>query len=325
VSYVAGELLRVENLHVYYYSLRGIVRAVDGVSFSLSRGEIMGLAGESGCGKSTLAYSLMKLVPPPGRIVRGRILFDGEDLVSMREYEVRRKVRWRRISMVFQGAMNALNPMYQVWFQIAEPMMYHLGMTREEAYDRAVKLLRMVGLDESIARRYPHELSGGQKQRVVIAMALALEPDLVLADEPTTALDVVIQAQILNLLKKLVRERRTSLMIISHDLSVIAELADKVAVMYAGKIVELGPSERIYRDPQHPYTQALLKAIPRLRAPRMKLSYIPGQPPDLRNPPRGCRFHPRCPYAMDICREREPPSIEMGRGHQVACWLYAKR
>ena len=316
-----SELLRVENLKVYYYTMRGVVRAVDGVSFSLGRGEVMGLAGESGCGKSTLAYSLMKLVPPPGRIVGGRILFDGEDLVSMREHEVRRRIRWRRISMVFQGAMNALNPMYPVWFQIAEPLMYHLGMPKQKAYERAVELLSMVGLDESVARRYPHELSGGQKQRVVIAMALALEPDLVLADEPTTALDVVVQAQVLNLLKRLVRERGSSLIIISHDLSVIAELADRVAVMYAGKIVEQGPSEAVYESPGHPYTQALLKAIPRLSAERTKLSYIPGQPPDLRSPPPGCRFHPRCPYASDRCRRQEPPLVEVERGHYVACWL----
>ncbi len=318
-----SELLRVENLKVYYYTMRGVVRAVDGVSFSLGRGEVMGLAGESGCGKSTLAYAIMRLVPPPGRIVGGRVVIDGADVLRMREDEVRRKIRWRKVSMIFQGAMNALNPMHPVWYQVAEPLIYHLGLDRDEAYRKALELLSMVGLDESVARRYPHELSGGQKQRVVIAMALALEPDLVLADEPTTALDVVVQAQVLNLLKRLVRERGSSLIIISHDLSVIAELADRVAVMYAGKIVEQGPSERIYRAPKHPYTRGLLRAIPRLRAPRTKLSYIPGQPPDLRSPPPGCRFHPRCPHATELCRRQEPPTVEVAPGHLVSCWLYA--
>lgn len=318
------EVLRVENLKVYYYTLRGVVRAVDNVSLTLNRGETLGIAGESGCGKSTLAWSFLRLVPPPGRIVDGRIVIDGIDVTKL-DYEELRKVRWRKVSMIFQGAMNALNPVMPIWLQIAEPFIYHLGMSKEEAYTRAVELLGMVGLDESFAKRYPHELSGGQKQRVVIAMAIALKPDVLIADEPTTALDVVVQAQILNLLKKLVRETGVSLIIISHDLSVIAELADKIAIMYGGKIIEYGPSEKIYRNPQHPYTKALLKAIPRLRAPRMKLSYIPGQPPDLRAPPPGCRFHPRCKQAMDICSRQEPPIVEVEPGQRVACWLYAEK
>ncbi len=316
------EVLRVENLKVYYYTIRGVVKAVDNVSLTLNRGETLGIAGESGCGKSTLAWSLLRLVPPPGRIVDGRIVIDGIDITKLSHEELR-KVRWRKVSMIFQGAMNALNPVMPIWLQIAEPFIYHLGMSKEEAHARAVELLRMVGLDESFAKRYPHELSGGQKQRVVIAMAIALKPDVLIADEPTTALDVVVQAQILNLLKKLVRETGVSLIIISHDLSVIAELADKVAIMYGGKIVEYGPSEKIYKNPKHPYTQALLKAIPRLRAPRMKLSYIPGQPPDLRTPPPGCRFAPRCNQAMPICSKQEPPLIEVDKGQFVACWLYS--
>jgi len=318
-------ILEVESLKVYYYTLKGVVHAVDNVSLSLKRGEVLGIAGESGCGKSTLAYALLKLVPPPGRIVSGRIVIDGMDVTKMSEAEVRRKIRWRKISMIFQGAMNVLNPVYQVWFQIAEPLMVHKHVPPEEAYKRAVELLNMVGLDESIAKRYPHELSGGQKQRVVIAMALVMNPDIVIADEPTTALDVVVQAQILNLMKKLVRELKTSLILISHDLSVIAELADKVAIMYAGKIVEYGTSDQVYTNPLHPYTQALLAAIPRLRAPRGKLVYIPGQPPDLRYPPPGCRFAPRCKYALNICKHEEPPVIEVERGHLVSCWLYARR
>ena len=315
-------LLEVERLHIYYYTLRGIVRAVDDVSFTLDRGEVLGVAGESGCGKSTLGYGLMRLVPPPGRIVRGRIVVDGVDIVGLPEPVLRKRFRWKRISMIFQSAMNALNPVYTVGDQIVEAIVYHEGVSKKEAFQRTEKLLRMVGLDASIAKRYPHELSGGQKQRVVIAMALALNPDIVIADEPTTALDVVVQAQILNLLKNLKREYNMSMIFISHDLSVIAELADKIAIMYAGEIVELGPADNVYVKPAHPYTQLLLKAIPRLHAPRGKLAYIPGSPPDLRKPPKGCRFAPRCPFAQPRCREEPPPNISLGENHMVKCWLY---
>jgi peptide/nickel transport system ATP-binding protein len=318
-------ILEVRNLHVHYFTLRGIVRAVEDVSFSLRPGEALGIAGESGCGKSTLAWALLRLVPPPGRIVNGEIIVDGENIVPMSEAEIRSRIRWQKVSMVFQGAMNALNPVYRVWEQIAEPLIVHRGMTKEQAYRRVVELLRMVGLDESIAYRYPHELSGGQKQRVVIAMALALDPPILIADEPTTALDTIVQAQILNLLKKLKEELGTSIILISHDLSVIAELADKVAIMYAGEIVEYGPSEYVYRDPQHPYTQALLRAIPRLRGPKDRLIYIPGSPPDLRAPPPGCRFAPRCDKAIEICKKQEPPYYYFGRGHVAACWLHSGR
>jgi peptide/nickel transport system ATP-binding protein len=315
-------ILEVRDLHVHYYTLRGIVRAVENASLKLERGEVLGLAGESGCGKSTLAWALMRLVPPPGRIVKGEIRIDGENIVNMPEEEVRRRIRWQKISMIFQGAMNALNPVYRIWEQIAEPMIIHKNMDKEEAYKRVVKLLNMVGLDESIAHRYPHELSGGQKQRVVIAMALALDPPVLIADEPTTALDTIIQAQILNLIKKLKMELGMSIILISHDLSVIAEMADKVAIMYAGQIVEYGDAEEIYRDPQHPYTQLLLKAIPRLRGPKEKLYYIPGQPPDLRAPPPGCRFAPRCPSVMDICREQNPPYFATKENLATKCWLH---
>ncbi len=320
-------ILQVEGLHVYYYTLRGVVRAVDDVSFTLERGEVLGVAGESGCGKSTLAYSLMRLVPPPGRIVKGRIVIDGLDITRMKESEIRRKVRWQKISMIFQGAANALNPVYTVGFQIAEPLMLHKGYSKKEALERARELLKMVGLPPSYADLYPHQLSGGQKQRVVIAMALALNPPIVIADEPTTALDVVVQAQILNLLKRLKKQLGMSMIFISHDLSVIAEMADKVAVMYAGHIVEYGPADRIFREPLHPYTRALLEAIPRLHGPKSKLRYIPGSPPDLRNPPRGCRFEPRCmakrPGVEKRCRSEVPPLVEVEKGHYVRCWLYA--
>ena len=318
-------LLEVRNLKTYYYTLSGVVKAVDGVSFTVERGETLGIAGESGSGKATVAFSVMVMPPPPGRIVSGDIILDGENIVKMKESELRRKIRWKKISMVFQGAMNALNPVYTIGYQIAEPLILHGGYTKKEAEERVKELLEMVGLDPTIAKRYPHELSGGQKQRVVIAMALALEPPLVIADEPTTALDVVVQAQIMNLLKKLKWEKKISMIFISHDLAVIAEVADKIAVMYGGKIVEYGPADKVYTEPKHPYTRLLLKSIPRLRGPIEKLEYIPGVPPDLRNPPPGCRFHPRCPYRFDPCDKEEPPLIEVEKDHYVACWLYAKR
>ncbi len=317
-------VLEVEHLKTYYYTYKGIVRGVDDVSFKLKEGESLGIAGESGCGKSTLAFSLLKLVPPPGRIVGGKIVIDGQDIVKMSESEVRSKVRWKKISMVFQGAMNALNPVYTVGYQLAEPLIYHKGYSKKEAIEEAKKYLEMVGLAPEIVNRYPHELSGGMKQRVVIAMALILQPKIVIADEPTTALDVVVQAQILNLLKKLQKELKISIILITHDLSIIAELADKVAIMYAGKIVEFGPLEKVFVDPKHPYTQALLRSIPRLRGSKEKLEWIPGTPPDLRNPPPGCRFHPRCKFTMDICRKEPPPEVYLEPDHRVLCWLYGK-
>ncbi len=317
-------LLEVKNLKTYFFTLAGVVKAVDDVSFTMERGEVLGIAGESGSGKSTVAYSILNLVPPPGRIVGGSIVLDGVDVTKLGEHDLRNKVRWKRVSMVFQGAMNALTPVYTIGYQIAEPLMFHMGLSRREAMERAAELLEMVGLHRGMLSRYPHELSGGQKQRVVIAMALALEPPLVIADEPTTALDVVIQAQILNLLKKLKREKNISIILISHDLSVIAELADKIAIMYAGKIVEYGSAEQVFRNPQHPYTQLLLKSIPKLHGPVDKLEYIPGTPPDLRRPPPGCRFYPRCPVRMDVCSSVEPGLVEVDKGHLVACHLHTK-
>jgi peptide/nickel transport system ATP-binding protein len=318
-------LLEVENLKTYFYTLRGVVKAVDNVSLKLEKGETLGIVGESGCGKSTLAWSLLKLVPPPGRIVSGSIRIDGEDVTQLSEAEVRRKIRWKKISMIFQGAMNALNPVYTVGDQLVEPILIHTNLTENEAREKAEELIKAVGLPPEILKRYPHELSGGQKQRVVIAMALILDPDIVIADEPTTALDVVVQAQILNLMKRLHRERGMSIILITHDLGVVTELSEKIAVMYAGKLVEFGSADDIFRNPLHPYTRALIRAVPRLKGDIHKLEYIPGSPPDLRNPPPGCRFAPRCSQAFEPCHKEEPPMIEYEDDHYVACWLYARR
>ncbi len=313
-------LLEVEDLHVYYFTDRKVVKAVDGVSFTLGRGEVLGIGGESGCGKSTLAYAIMRLVPPPGRIVGGKVVLDGKELTSMDEDLLRREVRWREVSMVFQGAMNALCPVFTIEEQLVAPLTYHLGMSRSEARRRAEEVIRLVGLPEAVLRRYPHELSGGMKQRVVIAMAIIMRPKLVIADEPTTALDVVVQAQIMNLFKRLKQELSSSFIFITHDLSLLAEIADRVAIMYGGKIVELGPSSNVFRDPKHPYTSLLLESIPRVGM--KKLKWIPGTPPDLSNPPPGCRFWPRCPYVRDRCRREEPPLVDVGNDHLVSCWLY---
>ncbi len=319
------ELLEVKDLRTYYFTSKGVVKAVDGISLKVRKGESLGLAGESGCGKSTFGYSILRLVPPPGRIVGGEIYFEGTNILKLDEETFRRNYRWKKVSMVFQGAMNALNPVRRIGDQIVEAILAHdESITEKEAYERAGELLELVGIEKVRLRSYPHELSGGMKQRVVIAMALALNPDLLIADEPTTALDVVVQAQIMNLLKELKNKLGMSLILITHDLSIIAEIADKVAVMYAGKIVEWGTSEQIFLNPIHPYTRGLISSIPRLRG-KKNLYWIPGQPPDLVNPPRGCRFHPRCPYAMEICKKEEPSMIEVEPEHYVSCWLYIKR
>ena len=314
-------VLEVRNLKMYYFTSKGVVKAVDNISFDLKKGEVLGLAGESGCGKSSLGFTLLGMPTPPGKIVDGSIKIDGREIVGLPEDVLRKEIRWQKISMIFQGAMNALNPVYTIGYQMIEPLIYHKGMSKEEALDRAQKYLELVGLDPEIVYRYPHELSGGMKQRVVIAMALLMEPSVVIADEPTTALDVIVQAQIINLMKRLKKELNLSMIFITHDLSILAEISDKVAIMYAGKIVEIGDSEKIYYEPAHPYTQKLLAAIPRLHEDVERLEFIPGQPPNLINPPKGCRFHPRCPYAMDVCKEQEPELKEIDKDHYAACWL----
>jgi len=311
-------MLSVEDYKVYYYTSDGAVKAVDGVSLKVKKGHSIGVIGESGCGKSTLAFGMLNLIPRPGKIAGGKIFLDNIDLLSLSPEEFRKDIRWKRISMVFQGAMNALNPVYKVGYQLLEPFLDHLGTEGDE--EKVAKSLELVGLDREVMNRYPHELSGGMKQRAVIAMALILNPSLVIADEPTTALDVIVQAQIMNLFKKLKRALDISFIFITHDLSIEAEVAEDIYVMYAGKIVEKGSNFEIYKNPKHPYTQMLLAATPRLHEEK-KLEFIPGIPPDLISPPEGCRFHPRCPHAMSICKQKEPRLIEIEGNHWAACHL----
>jgi oligopeptide/dipeptide ABC transporter ATP-binding protein len=314
-------LLVVEGLRTYFTLESGTVRAVDGVSFRLDDGEALGIAGESGCGKTTTALSLVQLLPANAKVVDGSIRLFGIDLRAKTEDQLRR-YRWREISIIFQGAMNALNPVRRIGDQIAEPIEVRLGVPREEAAKRAGDLLELVGIPRARARTYPHELSGGMRQRAMIAMALACDPAVVIGDEPTTALDVMVQAQILELLEDLRTKLGLSLILITHDLSVIAETCDRVMVMYAGKVAEEGPVGIVFDSPRHPYTQLLLRAFPDVISGRRDLGTIPGAPPDLRTPPPGCRFHPRCPLAMDACRIDEPPEVTFADRVRVVCHRY---
>ena len=313
-------LLVVEDLKTYFTLESGTVKAVDGVSFRLEQGEALGIAGESGCGKTTTALSLVRVLPSNANIVGGSIKLMGIDLVPKSENALRR-YRWREVSIVFQGAMNALNPVQRVRDQIAEPIEERLGASKSDARKRAGELLELVGIPRARGAAYPHELSGGMRQRAMIAMALACDPALVIGDEPTTALDVMVQAQILKLLEDLRAKLGLSLILITHDLSVIAETCDRVMVMYAGRVAEEGPVAEVFTRPRHPYTQKLLAAFPNIHADRRTLEVIPGSPPDLRNPPPGCRFAPRCSFAMDICTEVVPPETTFG-AVRVACHLY---
>ncbi len=314
-------LLEVQDLKTHFRLERGWVRAVDGVSFRLDDGEALGIAGESGCGKTTTALSLVQLLPANARIREGAIKLFGIDLVPKNERQLQR-YRWREISIVFQGAMNAFNPVRRVRDQIAEPIRLRLGQSDKAAQTRAVELLDLVGIPRRRSAAYPHELSGGMRQRAMIAMALACDPAIVIGDEPTTALDVMVQAQILQLLEQLRTDLGLSMLLITHDLSVIAETCDKVLIMYAGRVAEEGPVRRVFTAPRHPYTQKLLGAFPNIRADRRTLEVIHGSPPDLSNPPPGCRFAPRCGYVMPVCTEVVPPEITFDDGVRVACHLY---
>ena len=314
-------LLVVEDLAVRFALRNGSVKAVDGVNFRLDDGEALGIAGESGCGKTTTALSLVRLLPQNGRIRSGSVELFGIDLVPKTETQLAR-YRWREISIVFQGAMNALNPVRRVGDQIAEPIEVRLGQSRDASRKRAAELLELVGIPKKRSGAYPHELSGGMRQRAMIAMALACDPAIVIGDEPTTALDVMVQAQILQLLEQLRRDLGLSLILITHDLSVIAETCDKAMVMYAGRVAEEGPVRRVFTAPRHPYTRKLLSAFPNIHADRRTLDVIPGSPPDLRTPPPGCRFAARCPDVMDVCRSVVPVEVRYPDGVRVACHLY---
>lgn len=320
-------ILEVEGLKTYFRTMRGYVRAVDGVSFRVEKGEAMGLAGESGCGKTTTALSVLKILPSNGVIVDGKIIFDKKDITKYSEDEMREKIRWKGISLIFQGAMNAMNPVQRVGDQIIEAIQLHESdVERKEADQRARRLLEIVGINPTRVDSYPHEFSGGMRQRAMIAMALASNPEIVIADEPGTALDVIVAAQVLKLLKELKEKLNLAMILITHDLSIIAEICEKTAIMYAGRIAEYGDVVAIFKDPIHPYTQGLIGAFPNIKdKQRIRMQSIPGSPPDLLHPPTGCRFHPRCQYAMDICKKEEPKLIEVGKSHSVACHLVSRK
>jgi len=313
-------LLEVRDLKMYYRTLRGHVRAVDSVSFDIERGKALGIAGESGCGKSSMATAVLRLLPTNGEYHGGTIVMDGEDVLHMPEEKFRQNVRWSKMSMVFQGAMNALNPVHRVGEQIVEAILQHEEIPREKAVERAEGLLDLVGINPKRFGEYPHEFSGGMKQRAVIAMSLACHPSLIIADEPTTALDVMVQAQILKAMAELRAELALSMMLITHDLSVIAQTCDSIAVMYAGKIVEYGSVYDVYGSPVHPYAMGLVESFPNIHAERSSVRSLPGFPPNLLAPPPGCRFHPRCPLADEECMKEEPVLREVAKtGHMAAC------
>ena len=322
-------LLELRELVVDYGFGERPARAVNGVDLTINEGEIVGLAGESGCGKTTVANAVMRILRPPGRIAGGSVLFQGEDLVG-KSVEQLRRYRWRNVSMVFQSAMNALNPVMRVGDQFVDAMRAHERIDRRRALTRAGELLDLVGIDRNRVQAYPHQLSGGMRQRVVIAMALALNPELIVMDEPTTALDVVVQREILQQVEALKRDFGFAVLFITHDVSLLLEFADRIAIMYAGELVETAPAERIGTNPQHPYTQGLLESFPPLTGPLTRLMGIPGSPPDLRDPPSGCRFHPRCPHCrpedrtLYVRQTTERPLLrEVAPGHHVACHLVA--
>jgi peptide/nickel transport system ATP-binding protein len=316
------DLLRVEGLRTHFFTDGGVVHAVDGIDLELRRGQTLGVVGESGSGKSVMALSILGLLSPPGRVVAGRVIFDGSDLLGLSAEEMR-KIRGNRIAMIFQQPSTSLNPVFRIGDQIVEALAIHQGLGRAEARVRCSDLLSMVGLPDAPRRmrQYPHELSGGQCQRVMIAMALACNPELLIADEPTTALDVTIQAQILDLMRDLRTKIDTAIMLITHDMGVVAEMADRVAVMYAGQVVEFADVQAIFAAPLHPYTQGLLNSIPVLGRVRDELEVIPGTVPSLIDPPPGCRFAPRCSRRFERC-DQEPPLIATDDGRTVRCWLY---
>jgi peptide/nickel transport system ATP-binding protein len=314
------KILSVQDLTMHYSTRKGDVWAVDDVSFDLEKGKSLGLVGESGCGKTSIAVSLLRLLPDNARILGGHIYLDGTDILALSQAELL-KVRWTGISMIFQAAMNALNPVYRVGDQIVEAMQTHFeNMTIAESKERIAELFDLVGLDPALMERYPHEFSGGMRQRAIIAMALSCDPSVIIADEPTTALDVIVQDRILKELRGIQDTLNMGMIYISHDIAVIAEVSDRMGVMYAGRMVELADVVDVFERPIHPYTSALMSAFPSIKGAKRELTTLPGEPPDLLNPPPGCRFHPRCPRATSECREAVPPFEDKGAGHFTACW-----
>jgi peptide/nickel transport system ATP-binding protein len=318
---VAEAILSVRNLTVEYLTPRGAVRAVDDVSFDVGRGEVFGLAGESGCGKSTAALAVLRLLPAPAVITGGEVHFDGADVLAMTDSQLR-AFRWRKLSLVFQSAMNALNPVLTVGAQIADVIETHEKVSGARALERAVELIRLVGIAPSRLKSYPHQLSGGMRQRVVIAIALALGPPMMIMDEPTTALDVVVQREILREIAELRQELGFSILFITHDLSLLLEMSDRIGILYAGKMAELATSRELFANPRHPYTKGLMSSFPALRGERKKLEGIVGSPPDMTQPPPGCRFHPRCSKAFDRCKAELPELIGVSDLTEVACHLH---
>jgi len=321
-----GALLSVKNLRTNFYSAGKTIRALDGVSFDIEEGGSFGLVGETGCGKSVTALSILRLIPfPPGKIVGGEIHFRGRNLLDLTEEEIR-SVRGKEISMIFQEPMTSLNPVFRIGDQMMEVIMLHQGLGKSQAFEKAIEMLELVHMPEArkVMKQFPHQLSGGMRQRAMIAMELSCRPFLLIADEPTTALDVTIQAQILRLIKEMEREFHSSILLITHDLGVIVEICDRVAVMYAGSIVEQAGVEEIFEDPKHPYTKGLWGAIPRIDEEREILAVIPGTVPDLSHPPTGCKFNPRCSHRFDPCDRIPPPLSQISPGHFVACFLYGE-
>ena len=321
-----GALLSIKNLKTHFYSAGKTIRALDGVSFDIEEGGSFGLVGETGCGKSVTALSILRLIPfPPGKIVGGEIHFRGRNLLDLPEEAVR-SIRGKEISMIFQEPMTSLNPVFRIGDQMTEVIMLHQGLGKSQAFEKAIEMLELVHMPEArkVMKQFPHQLSGGMKQRAMIAMELSCHPFLLIADEPTTALDVTIQAQILRLIKEMKREFHSSILLITHDLGVIAEICDRVAVMYAGSIVEQAGVEEIFEDPKHPYTKGLWGAIPRIDEEREILAVIPGTVPDLSHPPTGCKFNPRCSHRFDPCDRIPPPLSQVSPGHFVACFLYGE-
>jgi oligopeptide/dipeptide ABC transporter ATP-binding protein len=316
-----GNILEIEKLTVHFPIYIGTVRAVEDVTLEIKQGEVMGLVGESGCGKSTLGFSILRLLRPPGLIAGGQIRYHGNDIVKMNKQELL-AIRGKRIAMIFQDPLTSLNPLFRVGDQFIEAIQTHAnGVSNKEALERAGDMLKRLGIAPDRLYEYPHQMSGGMRQRIMIGIALVLNPDLLLADEPTTSLDVIVEAQFLDLLNELRDQFNLTILLISHNIGIVAQMADRVTVMYGGRLAETGKAEALFADPKHPYTQGLLASIPNIKLDQPKLHSMPGAPPDLVDPPFGCVFHPRCPYVMDKCRREIPPSFN-DQDHRTACWLY---